>query len=67
MTIDTESMSPIELLEIATGELDHMFQEGVIVTPLEYKRMQRSNDHIASIVSEWPDWFPDSIDKSKYQ
>lgn len=67
MTIDTESMSPIELLEIATGELDHMFQEGVIVTPEEYKRMIACVKHLKGITSEWLEWMPPSIDRSHYQ
>lgn len=67
MTIDTDNIHPIELLEIAQSELDHLFQEGVIIRPDEYKRLQNALEYLNSITEEWPTWFPPSVDQSAYK
>jgi hypothetical protein len=67
MTIDTDKMNPVELLEVATGEVDHMFQEGVIIKPEEYKRLVACVKHLQGITKEWPEWFPPSVDRTQYK
>ena len=46
--------TPIEALEIALSEIDHLYQEGVLFTQDEAKRMEGVANYLQGIVRDLP-------------